>query len=70
MQRYVKTVTFLPSVDLWSAPDKNKRSGGGAMRYLRWLTTNLLIAYLAGVAVQQVWAVLNWDVREVVRRLH
>ena len=40
------------------------------MRYLRWLTTNLLIAYMAAVAVQQVWAVLNWDVRDVVRRLH
>jgi len=40
------------------------------MRYLRWLTNNLLVAYVAAVAAQQVWALLNSDVREIARKLH
>ena len=38
-------------------------------RCLAWLTTNLLIAYLAVITAQQLWALLNSDVRDLVRRL-
>jgi hypothetical protein len=36
---------------------------------LSWLTTNLLIAYLAAITAQHVWSLLNSDVRELARRL-
>lgn len=67
--RYVKTVTFPSRTGLWSNP-RQEQTGAGTMRYLRWLTKNLLVAYMAAVAAQQVWALLNSDVREIARRLH
>ncbi len=36
-------------------------------RCLRWMTTHLLIAYLAAVTAQRLWAVLNTDVRLLLR---
>jgi hypothetical protein len=38
-------------------------------RCLAWLTTNLLIAYLAAITAQHLWSLLNSDVRELARRL-
>jgi hypothetical protein len=32
-----------------------------------WLTTRLLVAYLAVVAMQWLWTVLNTDVRHLLR---
>lgn len=38
-------------------------------RGINWLTSNLLVAYLAMIAAQQLWVLLNSDVRELLRRL-
>lgn len=38
-------------------------------RGVTWLTSNLLVAYLATIAAQQLWALLNSDVRELLKRL-
>lgn len=49
--------------------ERESPARGAFERCLAWLTTNLLIAYLAAVTAQQFWALLNSDVRELVRRL-
>jgi len=36
---------------------------------VKWLTTNLLVAYLAMIAAQQIWVLLNSDVRELLKRV-
>ena len=38
-------------------------------RGISWLTSNLLVAYLAMIAAQQVWVLLNSDVRELLKRV-
>ena len=38
-------------------------------RGVKWLTTNLLVAYLAMIAAQQIWVLLNSDVRELLKRM-
>ena len=38
-------------------------------RGVKWLTLNLLVAYLAMIAAQQRWVLLNSDVRELVKRV-
>ena len=36
-------------------------------RSIEWLTTRLLVAYLAVAAAQWLWTVLNTDVRHLLR---
>jgi hypothetical protein len=38
-------------------------------RGVKWRTSNLLVAYLAMIAAQQRWLLLNSDVRELVKRV-
>lgn len=51
-------------------PGTARDDGSTALqRGLKWLTTNLLVAYLAAIAAQQLWALLNSDVRELLKRV-
>jgi hypothetical protein len=50
-------------------PD-GRRTGAAASTFSRsveWLTTRLLVAYLAVAAAQWLWTVLNTDVRNLLR---
>lgn len=38
-------------------------------RGVNWLTSNLLVAYLAMIGAQQLWVLLNSDVRELLKRV-
>jgi len=47
-----------------------RHEGPNALRRgVKWLTSNLLVAYLAMIAAQQVWVLLNSDVRELLKRV-
>jgi len=51
-------------------PGQARDDGSTALqRGVKWLTTNLLVAYLAAIAAQQVWVLLNSDVRELLKRM-
>jgi hypothetical protein len=42
-------------------------SASALSRGVEWLTTRLLVAYLAVAAAQWLWTVLNTDVRHLLR---
>jgi hypothetical protein len=49
---------------------EGRRAGSAASalsRGVEWLTTRLLVAYLAVAAAQWLWNVLNTDVRHLVK---
>ncbi len=49
---------------------REPRAGAGPQALSRgvdWLTTRLLVAYLAVAALQWLWTVLNTDVRHLLR---
>jgi hypothetical protein len=45
------------------------RRGAAGARALEWLTTRVLVAYLAVAAMQWLWTLLNTDVRSLLRPL-
>jgi hypothetical protein len=45
------------------------RRGASTARALEWLTTRMLVAYLAVAALQWLWTLLNTDVRNLLRPL-
>jgi len=51
-------------------PDRTPASGAPDAfgRGARWLTTNSLLLYLAATQLQRLWALLNSDVMQLLRR--
>ena len=54
---------------LYPTRQRRGRSRGALANGITWMMTNSLVLYFAAIFVQRIWALLNLDVEQWIRRV-